>query len=350
MKELIADEIARSGPIPFERFMELALYDPGGGYFTTGPLRSHERGDFLTSPEVSEEFGATLARYVEREFRRIGKPPDFTVVEVGAGSGSLLEPLLEVLPFTPRVIAVEASRAARESIRARLPKVEVVPRGELLARFRGVVIANELVDNLPMALAMRSSDGWTELRVGVDGAQLVLVEAPVRPGVLAWLDSHARATPEGGVVECQLEAASWLDSMIGLLVAGSVVVSDYGDTSQGLEPRRRSGTLRTYRSHHLGPYPLDEPGTTDLTADVDFSALLDVVETRRMDAGLFRQHEFLDDLGLGDRLKRLRREELERARTGEVMDRLRIRSKVKEIETLLHPRGLGDFLVLVARR
>ena len=349
LKEHISAEIARTGPIPFERFMEMALYDPDDGYFTTGPLRSHERGDFLTSPEVSPEFGAVLARHVEREYHRLGEPPGFMVVEVGAGSGSLLEALLGALPFTPRAIAVEASPAARETIMARLPQVEVVPRGELLGRFRGVVIANELVDNLPMAIAVRHADGWTERWVGVEGAGLVLVEAPVRPEVLAWLDAHVRDTPEGGVVECQLEAAAWLDSVIGLVAAGSILVIDYGDTSVGLLPRRKDGTLRTYRSHHLGPHPLDEPGTTDLTADVNFSALLEVAKENGMECELLRQDEFLTGLGLGDRLKRLRREELETARTGVPMERLRVRSRVKEIETLLHPRGLGDFRVLIAR-
>ena len=349
LKEGISAEIARRGPIPFERFMELALYDPGGGYFTGGPLRSHEGGDFLTSPEVSPEFGAALALHVEREYHRIGGPPDFVVVDVGAGSGSLLEALLGALPFAPRAVAVEASLAAREAIGIRLPRVELAPRGRLPGRFRGVVIANELVDNLPMAVAVQDADGWTERWVGVDGAGLVLVEAPVRPQVLAWLDAHAGDTPEGGVVECQLEAAEWLDQVIGRLEAGSILVIDYGDTSEGLLPRRREGTLRTYRSHHLGPHPLDEPGSTDLTADVNFSALLQVAEEAGMRCELRRQQDFLAELGLEDRMRRLRGEELELARAGDPIERLRVRSKVKEIETLLHPRGLGDFMVLEVR-
>ena len=350
LKDRISAEIARTGPIPFERFMEMALYDPDGGYFTTGPLRSHEGGDFLTSPEVSREFGAILARYVEREYHRLGRPTDFMVVEVGAGSGSLLEALLGALPFTPCAMAVEASTAAREAIRTRLPQVEVLPRGPLSGRLRGVVIANELVDNLPMAIAVRHADGWSERWVGVDGTGLILVEAPVRPKVLAWLDAYAGDTPESGVVECQLEAAAWLNTVIGLLAAGSVLVIDYGDTAAGLLPRRREGTLRTYRSHHLGPHPLDEPGATDLTADVNFSALMEVAGRRGMECELHHQHEFLTGLGLGDRLEGLRREELGLARSGDPMERLRVRSKVKEIETLLHPRGLGDFRVLVAHR
>lgn len=330
--------------------MDMALYDPRGGYFATGPLRSHEQGDFLTSPEVSPEFGATLARYVEREYDRLGRPDDFTVLEAGAGSGSLLEALLGGLGFTPRAMAVEASPAAREAIATRLPEVAVVSPGRLPRRLRGVVIANELMDNLPMAIAVRDPDGWTERWVTLSGPDLALTRVPARREVLAWLDSNATGAPEGGVVECQLEAAAWLGRMIGRLVAGSILVIDYGDTSAGLTKRRREGTLRTYRSHHLGPHPLDDPGSTDMTADVDFSALLGVARRRGLDCELVRQREFLADLGLGDRLRSLRAEELDLARRGDPLDRLRARSKVKEIETLLHPRGLGDFLVLVARR
>ena len=330
--------------------MGMALYDPVGGYFTTGPLRSHEQGDFLTSPEVSSEFGAMLARHVEREYERLDCPDGFTVLEAGAGSGSLLDALLRELSFRPRAVAVEASRAAREAIAARLPEVEVVPPDRLPGRLLGVVIANELIDNLPMAVAVRDGDGWTERWIALDSAELVLVEAPARPEVVAWLDAYAAATPCGGVVECQLEAEAWLTGMIGRLVSGSILVIDYGDTDEGLSQRRREGTLRTYRSHHLGPYPLDEPGATDMTADVNFSALLGIAQGSGMECELLRQRDFLNRLGLGARLRRLREKELELARSGGSIERLRVRSKVKEIETLLHPRGLGDFLLLVARR
>ncbi len=347
---MILDRIARQGPIPFDVYMDLVLYDPDGGYFTSGPLRSHSGGDFLTSPEVSPEFGATLARYVEGEYLRLGAPSDFTLVEVGAGSGSLLEPLVEHLSFSPRVVAVEVSSAARGTIRKRLPHAEVVPPGGTPARLRGVVVANEVADNLPMAIAVREASGWTERWVGRDGGDLAFVQAPVRPEVSAWLDRFAPGPPEGGVVECQLGAEAWLSGLAERMVAGSILVIDYGDTAAGLIPRRKDGTLRTYRNHHLGPHPLAEPGMTDLTADVNFTALADVAVDHGLTAELERQHELLTRLGLRDRLAGLRKEELALARAGSWEERLVVRSRTKDIETLLHPRGLGDFLVLVAHR
>jgi SAM-dependent MidA family methyltransferase len=344
LEQRIRREIGAAGPIPFEVFMDLALYDPDGGFFTTGTLRSERGGDFLTSPEVSTLFGETLARFVERERERIGQP--FEVVEVAAGSGSLIGPLKRAIDV--EAWTVEASPAAREALGALLSPDRV--GSDLPDRIRGVVIANELIDNLPMALAQRVEGGWRERWVGVDGDGLAMVDASARAEVLEWLAAYAGEVPEGGWVEVQLAAAAWLRDVLHRLEAGAVVVFDYGDTAENLIPRRQDGTLRTYRAHHLGPHPLDEPGKTDITADVNFTALVAVVEGAGAAVELHRQDDFLSELGLGDRLSELRHTELEAARSGDEMERLRLRTLKTEAETLLHPRGLGDFRVLVARK
>jgi SAM-dependent MidA family methyltransferase len=344
LQQRIRREIGAAGPIPFEMFMDLALYDPDGGFFTTGTLRSERGGDFLTSPEVSALFGETLARFVELERERIGRP--FEVVEVAAGSGSLIWPLKRTVDV--EASAVEASPAAREALGALLGPDRV--GSDLPDRIRGVVIANELIDNLPMALAQRVEGGWRERWVGVDGDGLAMVDAAARAEVLQWLAAYAGEVPEGGWVEVQLAAAAWLRDVLHRLDAGAVLVFDYGDTAENLIPRRQDGTLRTYRAHHLGPHPLDEPGETDITADVNFTALVAVAERAGAEVELHRQDDFLSGLGLGDRLSELRHAELEAARSGDEMERLRLRTMKTEAETLLHPRGLGDFRVLVARK
>lgn len=344
LKERIRHQIESTGPIPFEVFMDLALYDPADGFFGSGELRSERAGDFLTSPEVSPMFGETLARHVEREQVRIGEPVE--VVEVGAGSGSLIGPLLKTIDV--EAWAVEASPAARRSLEAILPGDRV--RSDLPHRIRGVVIGNELVDNLPMAVAQRVGAEWRERWVGVDGEGLAMVDAHPRPEVIEWLAAYAGDVPDGGWVEVQLAAGAWLLDVLTCLETGSVVLLDYGDTAENLFPRRQDGTLRTYRAHHLGPHPLDEPGETDITADVNFTALAATAEQAGAGVELHRQDDFLTDLGLRDRLSELRRAELEAARSGDEMERLRLRSLKTEAETLLHPRGLGDFRVLIARR
>jgi SAM-dependent MidA family methyltransferase len=220
---------------------------------------------------------------------------------------------------------------------------------QVRAGLQGVIIANELLDNLPFALAVRRGRGWAEQQVGLDAGTLALVEVPARPEVAAWAEAHSGPVAEGGRVEVQIEACRWVTRAIGLLRSGSLVIIDYGDTADGLAPRRAEGTLRTYRAHHLGPDPLAEPGATDITADVNFTAVAAAATDAGAEVTLHRQDDFLTDLGLRERVGRLRRRELELARSGDIMGRLRARSDVTDAETLLHPRGLGDFRVLVAR-
>lgn len=343
-------EIAASGPIPFDRFMELSLYGPGG-FFSGETLRSQKSGDFLTSPEVSPLFGETIASFVAWEYQRIGDP--FMVVEVGAGSGSLLGPLIDARPLDSKPVeawAVDVSPAARLALARVLPSERVTSDlNGIPDPIRGVVVANELIDNLPMAVAQLTREGWRERWVGNNGEGFAFVDASPRPEVTEWLDKFAGPVEPGGWVEVQLRACDWLQEVMSRISDGSLLIIDYGDTAEDLAPRRRDGTLRTYRSHHLGPHPLDEPGTTDITADVNFSALVAAATTRGAVVELFRQDDFLSAWGLRERLSLYRRRELELARSGLEVDRLRERSRRTEAETLLHPRGLGDFRVMVIR-
>ncbi|MEX1044193.1 MAG: SAM-dependent methyltransferase [Acidimicrobiia bacterium] len=346
MRDAIVSEIVRSGPIPFERFMHLALYGDRG-FFASSTLRSQRGGDFLTSPEVSPMFGATLAGFVGSELDRIGDP--FRLVEVAGGSGSLLRPLRGAVDV--ETWAVEVSPAAVESLAEVVGPDHVVGSMDAIpGDLRGVVIANELLDNLPMAIAQMTDGGWRERWVGADGGGLVFVDAPPRRPVLDWLQRFAGPVEVGGWVEVQLEAYDWVMTTVGRLEAGAVLLADYGDTMENLAPRRQDGTLRTYRSHHLGPHPLDEPGATDITADVNFTAIEAAAREAGAEVGLWRQDDFLASLGLRDRISQMRHEELALARSGDEMARLRLRTIRSEAETLLHPRGLGDFRVLVARK
>jgi len=343
VKQRLIQTIRATGPIPFDSFMEAALYG-SGGFFTGEVLRSVRGGDFLTSPEVSPLFGTTLAEFVARERDRIGAP--FRLVEVGAGSGSLLAPLMEAVAV--EAWAVEASPPARQALRGLLPPDRVLDDLEA-AIGRGVVLANELLDNLPMAIAVRRGHGWTEQLVAAPGDELEVIEAPARSEVVAWADRYSGPVGEGGLVEVQLQAADWFRRVLGGLEAGALVAIDYGATAEELESRRVTGTLRTYRSHHLGPDPLHAPGETDITADVNFTALQAVAADAGATVEFHRQDDFLADLGLRDVISELRREELALARTGDELARLQVRSRRTDAEALLNPRGLGDFRVLVAR-
>ena len=375
--------------------MAACLYDQDGGFFATGPLRSVKEGDFLTSPEVSPWFGRTLAEFVRREAERAGGAGGFLVVDVGAGSGSLLKSLISHLasptggrdhgltplpavraglppeggaksprprsdpppgtdePDSPlrreqfELHAVEASPAAREAL-ARIVDHVHETIDDLPERFEGVIIANELLDNFPVALAVRSGVGWVERWVGATDTAFELVTATARPDVVTWCDAYAGEVPDGGMVEVELAATDWVSAILDRLQRGALVVIDYGGTAEELEPRRTQGTLRTYQRHHLGPDPLLAPGATDVTVDVNFTALIAAAEAAGASVGLHRQDDFLAELGLREVVKGLRHRELELARGDDAMARLKVRSEATDAATLLHPRGLGDFRAMVA--
>ncbi len=341
--DVLRTRIAAAGPMPFEEFMAACLYDDEHGFFATGPLRSAKGGDFLTSPEVSPWFGRTIARYVD------ATAPGRAIVEAGAGSGSLLRSLLDALATRPsRVVAVEASPAAREALGA-IADVDVVASlEEAGGSIAGTIIANELLDNLPVALVVRAGDTWEERWVGVGEAGLELVAAPVRLDVAEWADAYSGPVPDGGLVEVQLAASAWVEAAVRKLTRGSLVVFDYGGTAEELETRRTLGTLRTYRNHHLGPDPLLAPGETDVTVDVNFTAMAAAAEAAGAEVRFERQDDFLAEWGLRDELRRLRLRERELASGSDAMARLQARAEATDAETLLHPRGLGDFRVLVA--
>jgi len=347
--DVLVDRLEAGGPIPFDEFMAACLYDADYGFFASGPLRSVKSGDFLTSPEVSHWFGKTLAGFVADRIDRLPEPS--WLVEAGAGSGSLLASMLPELGdrLPDHVVAVEASPAARSALSAVTGIAAVAASmDEVESTISGVVIANELLDNLPVALAVRGGDGWEERWVASAGGALELVVAPIRADVAAWADDYGGNVPDGGMVEVQLAANAWLGEALRRLDSGAVVIIDYGGTTEELEPRRTLGTLRTYRSHHLGPDPLTAPGETDITVDVNFTALAATASQLGATVMISRQDDFLEEWGLAAAIRELRMRELELARTTDAVGRLAVRAEITDAETLLHPRGLGDFRVLVA--
>ena len=150
--------------------------------------------------------------------------------------------------------------------------------------------------------------------MGVTDAGFELVTAEARPEVVAWCNAYAGTVPEGGMVEVQLAATEWVGAILDRLDHGALVVIDYGGTAEELEPRGTQGTLRTYQRHHLGPDPLLEPGAvTDVTADVNYTALMAAAKAAGASVELHRQDDFLEDLGLRETVRELRRQG---ARTG----------------------------------
>jgi len=374
----LADRIRRRGPVPFSTFMDAALYEPGAGFFATGGGAGRSGSDFLTSPEVGPLFGVCVARSLTQCWHGMGEPDPFVVVEAGAGSGRLAREVLRAAPeFLPalRYVLVERSAARREQQRELLtvepvtaalgpsaPSLDgtaplpVAGTGPILtaldelpaAPVDGVVLANELLDNLPFDVAERTGEGWDEIRVGLerDGS---FAEVRVAAGdeLQVWLAGIE--VPVGARVPVQRAVEEWLETCAAALHRGTVILVDYALSLADL-PARRGGWLRTYRAHARGGDPLDAPGTQDITADV----LLEPLEAaaRRLGFTVARrctQAEWLRDLGI-DALVAEGRAAWETGAARGDLAALAGRSRASEAAALIDPTGLGSHTVLVLTR
>jgi SAM-dependent MidA family methyltransferase len=312
--------------------MDGALYGPGGFYTLGGS--AGRRGDFLTSPEVGPLFGAVIARYLDAQWRRLGEPDEFVVVDAGAGPGTLARSVLAAAPACAEVLrylAVEISAAQRERHPEGVESVESLPTEP----FRGVVIANELLDNLPFRLAV-FDQGWREafVELGSDGRWTERLSAPFDPP-LPVLPVTAPFGARAPIVD---RAAAWVDTARSLVEAGSVLVIDYGAPhTADMAQRPWREWLRTYRGNERGEHYLASPGTQDITIDVPFDQLSEPDSVRS-------QAQFLQLHGIADLVEEGKRVwEEQAARPG--LEAMRMRSRVSEAEALLDPAGLGNFLV-----
>jgi SAM-dependent MidA family methyltransferase len=326
--EVGAAIVAAGGAIRFDEFMRIALYGAHGFYTTGG--QAGRRGDFITSPEVGPLFGAVLARWIDLEWRRLGEPDDFTIVECGAGPGTLARAVLAAAPkWHDHYVAIEVSEPQRRQHPGRVRSLAALPSGPPLT---GVIIANELLDNLPFRLAVFDG-GWREVVVAA-ARDSGFVETTVAPDpAWAWLPPQA---PHGARVPIHDEAAQWVRAAVQLLRRGTVTAFDYFTaTTAELSTRPWREWLRTYTAHGRGSHYLRDPGAQDITAQV----CTDQLPPAQANA---LQREVLRRWGIDELVEEGRRAWAAAAARPDV-EAMMMRSRTREAEALLDPDGLGSF-------
>jgi SAM-dependent MidA family methyltransferase len=329
--------------VSFADFMEAALFDPDDGYYTTHASLGFE-GDYLTSADLGPPFGRSLARAVADLWTLLGKPTSWDLVEAGAGRGILMRDVLGALERE----RPEAARGARAAI------VEVSPRlraqqslalegrdlrwasvAHSLAPIQGVLYANEVLDAFPVHVLVRTPEGAREVFVAEENGVLTETLRPLSQRDLRW--RIPASVPVGGRWETSPAAEGWVASLAPALVAGYLVLVDYGGDQADLLTRQGAGTVRAFSAHRLVSDPLAEPGRHDLTASVDFSAIRRAAEGAGFRfAGSGTQRDVLIALGVREAA----------ARPTVPLEQLRAASRRSAIDTLLDPNGLGAFQVV----
>ena len=330
-----ADEIsaaiaAAGGAIPFSEYMQLALYGEGG-FYTTGGRAGRRGGDFITSPEVGPLFGTVIARALDDWWKELGSPSRFDVVECGAGPGTLARSILAAqseCADAMHYVAVEISASQRALHPQGIESRETMPDGPIT----GVILANELLDNLPFRLFVFDGS-WMEAFVSQasDGQFVEVLRTPdVVPSCLP------QTAPLGSRAPIQDAAASWVRDCLSKIDRGQLLLFDYCSASTAdisLTPWRE--WLRTYRDQGRGTQYLSDPGSQDITAQVMLDQLPSGFSTSK-------QADYLTKWGINE-LVREGLDYWETMKHAPDVAAMKMRSRKLESKSLLEPNALGRF-------
>ena len=353
LTQRIRSAIAEAGgALPFDRYMELALYEHGLGYYRGGAARFGAGGDFATAPELSPLFGRTLARQAAEILEHLGGGD---IVELGPGTGSLAAtalPELERLGALPgRWRMLEVSAALRQEqeqtleqavphLRDRVAWLEALPAPEHPA----VWIANEVLDALPVKRFVKRGDAVRELAVADAGDALSWTEVPPDPALVEAVAAIERRLPaplpEGYTSEACTRLPAFLAGISAALRSGVTLWIDYGyPRREYYLAERHGGTLLCHFRHRAHDDPFFHPGLQDITAFVDFTAVADAAQAHGLEVlGYAPQGAFLAGAGLEGAAQ----ERLEHADSRERL------SVSNEVQRLTHPGDMGERFKVIA--
>jgi SAM-dependent MidA family methyltransferase len=323
LKEEIA---ANQGWIAFARYMELALYEPGLGYYAGGAQKFGREGDFVTAPELGSLFGRALAR----QLVELAYP----ILEFGAGSGALADTLLSQHAFDYRIVEISPHLQARQQARlgARAQWLAGLPE-----RIRGVVIANEVADAMPVHAVAWRAQGIMERGVTLSDEQLVWKERAATGELLEEARKLQVEPPYES--EIGLVAQAWMREVAARLDEGVVFIFDYGfPRREYYHPQRATGTLMCHHQHRAHADVFAHPGEQDITAHVDFTALAGAAVDAGLEVlGYATQAQFLVNCGITDVLGE-----------ANVENALHYAPLAAEAQKLLSPAEMGELFKVLA--
>jgi SAM-dependent MidA family methyltransferase len=353
LRERIAEEIRRKGPIPFSRYMELCLYEPELGYYSQAREQFGKAGDFYTSSDVHAVFGRLLARQFEEMWRVLDSPERLDVIELGPGRGLLARDVLDwsakQFPEFARALhyaLVEQSPHLRTRLQERLSEHISAGRAQVLDSIQSassageniIIFGNEFFDALPVEVV----DHRGALRVGFDNGRFREIFVPASAAENDFLDRYSVHPEERERVEAPLTSLAWMDRIANAFRdrRGFAVLIDYGYTREEQLAGRHRDTVMAYRQHTATASPYEAPGEQDITAHVNFTALrARGVERGLVSLALLTQSQFL--IGIG--------EETQFADAFQECKLPQERAKVAmQLKHLITPSGMGEtFQVLV---
>jgi SAM-dependent MidA family methyltransferase len=347
LQNLIAAEIeSNSGAISFARYMELALYAPGLGYYSGGSAKLGKDGDFTTAPELSPLFGAALARVAGAIIAQSASQ----ILEFGAGTGKLAFDILTELTAAgvkvERYSIVELSGELRGRQQEKLrdfPQVEWLDA--FPEAFDGVVFGNEVLDAMPVHLVIKNPQGWQELQVTISDGGFQYLEVPASEELLAQVERQIpehEHLPVGYVTELHGVACGFMATLSRMLDKGKASAAflfDYGFPAREYYfDQRVTGTLMCHYRHHAHPDPFYYPGLQDITAHVDFTAMALAAQDAGAEVlGYLNQSGFLLSAGIGELLLRT-----------DPADAVNYLPQARAMQKLVSPAEMGElFKVLV---
>ena len=345
LSELIRNDIAAQGGwISFARYMELALYAPGLGYYTAGAHKFGEAGDFTTAPELSSLFGRTLARQAAEIMKRSAPH----ILELGAGSGKLAADMLAELeqlgslPDSYAILEVSADLRSRQQIylREKLPHLSnrVQWLDKLPEHFSGAIISNEVLDALPVHLVHWSDSAISERGVSMNGNDFIWREHAITDESLLHA-ARQISVPDNYVSEICLAARGLINSLANVMEKGTILFIDYGfGAREYYHEQRNKGTLMCHYRHHSHDDPFNLPGLQDITAHVNFTDIAECAIDAGMELqGYTNQAFFLINCGITELLQGTSPENLR--------DYLPLSA---QLQKLTSPAEMGDLFKVVA--